>query len=57
MIISMFMLAIKASGIEVDCVYVQDTEGNYVTVPGSIRFKSVQVDKWTPTLADLCFIV
>ena len=57
MTISTFMLAIKASGIEVDCVYVQDTEGNYVTVPGSTRFKSVQVDKWTPTLADLCFIV
>lgn len=44
-------------GMEIDCIWVKDANGNFITVPGSTEFKSVEVSRWTPSLADLSFVI
>ena len=44
-------------GMEIDCIWVKDANGNFITVPGSTEFKSVEVSRWTSSLADLSFVI
>ena len=47
---------IEKEGFAIDCVWVKDVKGNYITTPGTTEIICVNVDKYNTT-ADITFIV
>lgn len=49
---------VKSFKTEIDCLWVKDTRGNYVTAPGCTRFTKVEISYYgNDSLADVTFTI